>query len=97
MGAMSAAGPSMPPPAAWPAYDALASEAQAARHGYRNPRALALPQWYLMGDAAYFCGLIARQLRGRAMKHREAGNEPAAAEAETAADIIAEGRFDWLR
>jgi hypothetical protein len=77
--------------------DLLGNEAEAARRGYRPPRELSLPQWYRSGDNRYFCGLIARQLRGRAMQLTEAGNLAGAAQCEAAAEIIEEGRFDWLR
>jgi len=77
--------------------DLLGNEAEAARRGYRAPRELSLPQWFATGDASYFCGLIARQLRQRAIAHRAAEKFAAAKEADAAADIIEDGRFDWLK
>lgn len=64
---------------------------------YWAPGEVALPEWWAVGSNSYYCGLIARQLRVRAADHRAHGNPAAAAEAEAIADIVEEGRFEWLK
>lgn len=60
----------------------------------RGLRSFALPQWFERGDHAYFCGLIARQIRMRA--HMRGQTDAARNEALAIADMIEAGDFDWL-
>lgn len=57
--------------------------------------ARALPQWWASDNNAYYCDLIAAQLRLRSLQHRARGNHAAANEADAIADLIADGQFDW--
>jgi hypothetical protein len=55
-----------------------------------------LPEWFEDRDNAYFCGLIARQLRTRAVQQRACGQAAQAIEAECIAAIVEAGDFHWL-
>lgn len=61
-----------------------------------TPEALSLPAWFRTGENAYFCGLIAVELRQRSDTLRAAGRVGAALEADCIAAIIEGGDFHWL-
>lgn len=54
----------------------------------------ALPEWYARDNNAYFCGLIARQIRQRAIAPGLV--DAARREAMAIAEMIETGEFDWL-
>ena len=68
--------------------------ADAERLAARSRRAVPLPVWYEQEGNAYFCSLIARQIRTRA--HMRGQTDAARGEALAIADMIETGDFDWL-
>lgn len=60
-----------------------------------NDDAQALPQWFRSDDNAYYCGLIARQVRARAGEMRAVGRWMTAEEIDAIAAILEDGNFQW--
>lgn len=59
-----------------------------------RPGETSLPDWYGMRGNEYYCGLIARQIRQRALMRGQ--TDAARAEALAIADMIETGDFDWM-